>query len=339
MLQLKNSTQFAPAISVFPNANGVDTLYVVVKVALTLFPALAVCDSPVPVTAVDEYFGDPATTSLKQASELHLGKPGCDVILMGSAWAPEGRAVTQSMVSLLVATRRVVARVIGNRRWKSNGFTEPEPFESMPLVHERAFGGRHQQPDEGLALEEARNPVGVGFCGKRSAYDMIGQPLPNIEHPSSLISKVGDHPTPLGFGFVAPSWLLRRQFAGTYDKRWQRTRAPYLPKDFDSRFFQTAPETLRFDQPLRGGEPIELVGATPGAPVRFHIPRGTPRLVVDIAGNTQEPPPQLETVLLEPDVNRVCLTYRASVRCDKQALKVREVTIEPGSLELPRGAS
>jgi hypothetical protein len=37
----------------------------------------------------------------------------------------------------------------------------------------------------------------------------------------------------------------------------------------------------------------------------------------------------LETVLIEPEDDRLCLTWRAAVPCDKAALKVRSVTIEP----------
>jgi hypothetical protein len=37
----------------------------------------------------------------------------------------------------------------------------------------------------------------------------------------------------------------------------------------------------------------------------------------------------LETLLIEPEENRFCLTWRASLRCDKKVLKVQEIAIEP----------
>jgi hypothetical protein len=39
------------------------------------------------------------------------------------------------------------------------------------------------------------------------------------------------------------------------------------------------------------------------------------------------PPVNLETVLLEPDENRVALTWRAALPCDRKVLKVEKVTV------------
>src|SRR5262245_35314517 len=98
MLQLKNASPFAPAISVLPNKDGVDTLYITVRGTFTLLPKLAVAQKPVPPVLADEYWGDPALSSLKYASELHVGKPSTDVILMGQAWSPGGRVTETSMM-------------------------------------------------------------------------------------------------------------------------------------------------------------------------------------------------------------------------------------------------
>src|SRR5258707_230141 len=227
MLQLHNSTPFAPAMAVFPNRQGIDTLYVVVKGTFDLLPRMSVSEVQVPPTMADEYWGDPATSSLKYASELHVGKPTTDVVLVGKAWAPGGRPVPETAISVSVAGRRKVIRVIGDRTWKRFGISAPEEFASIPLPFERAYGGRHEIGPDRPVLAEERNPVGVGFLGKRSSSDLIGQKLPNLEDPAKPISHLGDQRTPACFAFVAPAWLLRRGFAGTYDKAWQRGLAPY----------------------------------------------------------------------------------------------------------------
>ena len=46
-------------------------------------------------------------------------------------------------------------------------------------------------------------------------------------------------------------------------------------------------------------------------------------------GETHNPELNLETVLIEPDDERLCLTWRAALPCDKRALKVQEIRIEP----------
>ena len=231
--------------------------------------------------------------------------------------------------------REKVVRVVGDRVWRRGGFTSPESFESIPLIYERAFGGQHQVSAEGPLLAEERNPVGVGFLGKHSPSEMIGQKLPNLEDPRKPIARLGDHPGPACFAFVAPAWLPRRAFAGTYDEAWKRSRAPYLPSDFDSRFFNCAAPELTLDRLLIGGESVGDYRASREGPIRFEIPRWKPRVGVTVAGAQESPPVRLETVLIEPDENRVCVSWRAELLCDRKALKVDTATIDVEGLNLP----
>lgn len=328
MLQLENRLPFAPAMAVFPNKEGIETLYLVVKGTFKLHPALTVADTPVAPALADEYWGDPESSSLKYASELHVGKETTDVVLVGKAWAPRGQPVGETAVAVSVAGRRKVLRVFGDRLWKRRGFTEPEPFESLPLVFERAFGGRHLVSPDGPLLAEERNPVGVGFLGKRPESEMIGQKLPNLEDPAKPLERLGDLRTPACFAFVAPAWLPRRTFAGTYDKAWQRGRAPYLPPDFSPRFFNAAAPELTMERFLRGGEPVQILGCSRRGPLNFEIPRCMPKADVTVAGAHERPPFKLETVLIEPEDDRLCLSWRAELPCDKKVLRVERVRIE-----------
>ena len=89
MLQLRNTTPFKGALSLFPNEEGIDTLYVVIKATFQLGEELSLAEEQVPPTQADEYWGEPATSSLRYASDLHLGKPSTDVVLTGQAWASQ----------------------------------------------------------------------------------------------------------------------------------------------------------------------------------------------------------------------------------------------------------
>ena len=70
MLQIDNQTPFYAVMSVLPDQEGVDTLYVIVKATLVLRPKLALAPVQIPVTLADEYHADPADSSLKQVSEF-----------------------------------------------------------------------------------------------------------------------------------------------------------------------------------------------------------------------------------------------------------------------------
>ena len=337
MLQLKNQSPFAPAISLLPNQDGIDTLYVVIRATFELAPVLKLADKQLPPGLADEYMGEPGASSLKYASELHLGKPSTDVVLMGNAWAPGGRTATESLVVLQVAQRRKIIRVFGDRTWKADGFTKPQPFECIPLVYERAFGGTPPQRDPTRVLAEERNPVGTGFAGDRKPDEMVGEKLPNLEDLDQLLDKPGDVVSPACFGFVAASWLPRRSHAGTYDAEWQRKRAPYVPNDFNPRFFNCACPDMIFDRYLEGGEPVMIQGASRNAMLQLTLPRCSLQVSVNVAGSAEAPRANLETVLFEPDDNRMSMSWRAQVPCDKQALKVEQVTVALQSLELEAG--
>jgi hypothetical protein len=326
MLQLENRTPFKAAIAVLPDAGGVDTLYVAVKATITLLPSLSLAPEQTPLAMADEYYGDPAASSLRVASEMHIGKPGTDVLLVGHAYAPGGRSVARMKVSLSVAERRKEIVVSGDRTWSDGKPTPAAPFEAMPLVWERAFGGVHAT-DERIHAEE-RNPVGCGFSGERKKEEMEGEPVPNIEDVATPLQELGQPVQPACFAPIAASWLPRRAFAGTYDDRWQRARAPYLPEDFDPRFLQTAMSEFAFDRYLQGGEPVKAIGVAPDGPISFTLPHCPLSLEVVIAGATQRPAVNLETLLIEPDQNRACLTWRAAVPCDRQALKVERIIVD-----------
>ena len=115
------------------------------------------------------------------------------------------------------------------------GERSAETFERMPLVWERAFGGP----------EFALNPSGRGH---RSGEDTdVSLALPNLELPAHLIRGAGDTPQPACLAPVPPLWKQRWSKLGTYDARWQKTRWPYFPEDFDWAFFQCAPPAQQLD--------------------------------------------------------------------------------------------
>lgn len=327
MLQLQNSTPFAASLMVLPDHEGIDTLFTIVKGTFALTGAVDAAEEQVPVTLADEHHGDPGKSSIRAPSDVCLGKPGTDVLLLGSAWAPESRPAWQMDVSLTVGPLTKTVRVLGDRVWDSGSagtaMSWVAPFVRMPLVWERAFGGA-DATDKGPATEP-RNPVGAGFRAPRGTKPLAGMPLPNVEDPGAMISSWSDRPPPAGFAPVAGHWEPRKSFAGTYDEAWEKHRAPYLPKDFDARFFHVAPAGLAASGYLRGGEPVEVRGASPNGLLRFFLPALRVRVAHRLDSAAEERPAMLDTVIIEPDVARLVMVWRSAFPCDKRVLRVREV--------------
>jgi hypothetical protein len=338
MLQLKNNTPFAPGMALFPNEKGIDTFYAIMKATFTLGDMIRVAEEQIPPAQADEYWDKPGESSLRYASDMHLGKLSTDVVLNGQAWAPDGGTIDWLDTAVTVAERQKFVRVYGDR-WFSKGITglsitAPEPFESIPLVYERAFGGTHViDEDKGKIKAENRNPVGAGFKGKLGSGDLDGQPAPNLEDPYHPFKGPTNSCIPACYGFIAPNWMPRVQYAGTYDEAWQKNRMPYLPDDFDKRFFNAACPKLTFDKYLEGGEPVELLNVHPAGPLEFNLPTCRFSVEVQIKGKPHKLSMKCETVLFEPDENRFCMIYRDSVACDKKALNVEQVTFSVDTLE------
>jgi hypothetical protein len=331
VLQLKKNIPFEAGITVIPDQHGVDSLIVCIKATFSLNGKVDIAAEQSPLIYADEYWGEPGQSSLKLASEMHLPKPATDIVLLGHAQAPNRRSVHQLDVTLLVGNVKKIVRVFGDRQWISSRPSAPMSFETVPLVYESAFGGSHQTDDE--VLFEPRNPVGKGFAGKRKNKELEQLPLPNIEDPRHLLSGPGDIPAPAGFGYIAPSWDPRKMYAGTYDEKWQKHRAPYLPDDFNPRFFNAAHPELVYAGFLEGGEPVQVANASPYGPLGFRLPVCRMEAVVSIAGNKEKPPLNLETLLIEPDHMRFSMLWRGIVACDKKALKIEQIDIDLKQLD------
>jgi hypothetical protein len=228
-----------------------------------------------------------------------------------------------------------VVRVFGDRQWERSAPSLPAPFVRVPLVYERAFGGV-LEVEAAPPITEERNPLGVGLAIAHRRAER-GDLLPNLEDPKQLLAE-GVVPTPAGFGGIPPAWLSRRTLAGTYDAAWQQKRCPYLPSDFQPRYFNCAAEGLIFDRHLQGGEPLSLEGVSARGRLETVLPRCTLETVFVLCGERNVQPNRLQTVLIEPDENRMCLTFHADFPCDKLPLDVEFIEVSLIDLQLMAAA-
>ena len=212
------------------------------------------------------------------------------------------------------------------------GFTkisDPEPFESLPLIWEEAFGGRDtSHPDAAEHEFESRNPVGRGFRAKKSKAEIVDQPLPCIEDPADLISSPKDRPAPVGFGFIGRDWAPRVGYAGTYDEAWQSERAPLLPADFDTRYYDRAPEGLVLPQAPPAGTPISVRGMGPEADVALVLPDVDLRAKVLLQASRHALEFRLQTMLVDTDSLTLELTHGAHLLVHGQVNDVVAVIVD-----------
>lgn len=277
---------------------------------------LTLADKAVPPSLTGLLHGaDAAISSYRIEPALAFMKPTTDVVLLAHAQTG-GRFVPELQVVLRVGPLGKALRVIGDRVWVKSGAhivaTRPQPFEQMPLVYERAFGGwDRSHPDPARHVFDPRNPVGVGFRAPDGRFEE-GLRLPNIDDPNNPLQRYGQSVAPAGVGFVSPHWQPRVAFAGTCDEAWQKDRMPLLPRDFDRRFFNAASPGLVAPGYLTGNEPVLVDNASRWGRVMFNLP-GMPAPPCRVQMWRRPDVPlalKLDTVVIDTDEERVLLLWR-----------------------------
>ena len=334
-MRLDNRTLFKSERFVSLDRDAVEHLVVVVKATYSVGTngTTWLSEKQLPICLADEHYGDPATTSVRFESDCVPPKPHADVIVVGHAHAPHGREVRELDVELWVGSVCKRVRVVGDRVWRGLAGirywkSDPQPFSKMPLVNERAFGGTDaSHPDPTKHACDLRNPLGRGFHVHRSPQGILGSPLPNLEDPRQQVRSWRSRPTPVGFGCVARGSTTRIRHAGTYDKRWLDERFPFLPDDFDTKYFQCAPDDQQFGE-LPQGELIRCIGMTPDGELQFRVPHETfPVYVLRREGPHDSLTPRLDTLVIEPDEHRCSLVWRASVPVGAKLHDIRRVIV------------
>ena len=326
MLQLENHTPFAAAFTVFPNPQGKDTLYVIVKASFELQEGrLNLADEQLPPQETDEFWGEPEDTSLKAASDFLPVKPATDIIVTGSACGPDGRTMRRMEVSAAVGDIRQSIMVFGNRVWREGHISEPEGFTEMPIIYENAFGGCCESSTGEIEFE-ARNPVGKGFWVNNNVPD--GTALPNLELPSALISEPKSRPLPVGFGPIAPGWQPRASLAGTYDDVWSTTRAPFLPLDYNVGFANVAHPSLVNRGFLLGGEPIIVSGMSHAGAFNSVVPAVNLSCQVSLKDSSELVKFNLETLIIEPAGSKLQVVWKSEFGCNRASEKIRSMTVK-----------
>lgn len=315
-MNLINSTPLTAVPLFLTDCHGAETLLVVVKGTwrINRDGTLAVAEEQVPLSFEPRYQGDPAMSSLIHDTDVMLDKPGTDCVLLGHAWAQKAR-IGSVDVTFAVGPLRKTVRVFGERIWmKCLGMismSRPAPFENIPLVWERAFGGSDTSwPDPACHEFSPENPVGRGLLARKPKLEIDGVRLPNLEDPANLIKKPTDRPRPAGFGPIPPHWQPRTGYAGTHDDHWRKHVSPLPPADLDPRFYSSAAPGLFSARHLSGTEQVLVENASRAGRLLFALPGVAPRVTVKIGMSADELTMFLDTVIVEPDEDRLVLVWR-----------------------------
>ncbi len=200
-----------------------------------------------------------------------------------------------------------------------------------------AFGNRAEEPTGSIAYP--RNPSGRGFFLDLDRERLEGAAAPNLEDPEDpvtpdrLLAKTSLDWTdrPVAACYEPVDWLtfprvslwLGIEHARPLHPLIELRRGTLRPEDLrertigaapDPRVYNCAPSGLSGAR-LSGGEPVTVWNMHPRHEVwEFHLPHERPRLLLSPPGcGVFELPAILQTVLVEPDLDRVTLTWSGSL--------------------------
>jgi hypothetical protein len=304
-----NMTPFPAKFAFSMNNEGQDLLVGILKASFDFDENGAMSISPreriLPIMLSDEFYGKAENSGLRYPADIVPEKEGTDIIINGTVYGNNQRQV---QCGFTLGHLKKTLIVSGRRTWSRKfGFTKlsaPLPFDKIPVTYENAFGGRRE--DKNGVQHFEYNPVGIGF-----GADPLENPvLPSIEYMDCLIKSIGDRPKPAGLCAIPMSWKQRLMYAGTYDDTWKNQRFPLAPLDLNPRFYNAVPDDQIFRPKLKGQEELTLYNLhCSNTEFKLNIPGHTFICTARIKQETIPHTMEIDTCLIEPDEQRLTLTY------------------------------
>ena len=287
-----------------------------------------------PLVMADIATGAPGYSATLWETDFAFRKARCDVVASAAAYAPGGRPAERVRIGLRVGVWSKSFEVIGAREWRALGSlftaTAPMPFLRRPFSYDTAFGGTDRlDPDDPLPASYARNPVGTGWSRPRNQSRIPGLALPSTQAlGEEVTSPFGDY-APMSLGPVGRGWPGRIEHAGTYDAHWTEAVFPFLPPDFDERYYQMAPPDQWTDPP-RAGDPVTLVNLTPRGREEFRLPDTALALTLFKGRVKAHEGYRLpDTLAFDCERRRFSLVWRLSARIERTILDFSEAWVGP----------
>jgi hypothetical protein len=291
---------------------------------------------------------DPNRAVLTADGDLLPYKPGTDVLILGHALAPNGMAQSFWQAGVSVGPVKKILRLHGPRKFVKRFFGwhlgPGEPVCRIPLDYRLAYGGCVDIPAALAAdgnsdfIKFPGNPAGCGWLPKKAAYRHLPRlarkhvkkwinaqtvlPAPQLESATAPVRHPYQNLPAQGLGPIARWWEPRLSRQGSYDNEWLKARYPLLPKDFDPRYFQSAPTDLVCNPHLIGDERVLLTGLL-SENREMRLPGWRLLAVVTRAsGESTVSVPILDTVRLDLDSGQASLVWRANFECEDPVLEI-----------------
>ncbi|MBK8256851.1 MAG: DUF2169 domain-containing protein [Polyangiaceae bacterium] len=242
---------------------------------------------------------DNPSRTVRATSDLSPYLSRVDVVMTGHACAPRGTSVELLPVRLAIfGDKPILDKTLHARASREGGAVKP--FDTMPLMYERAVGG----------IGWDHNPFGVGA----RAGSPPDPAAANIVYPS-------DPTLTAGFGPISRSWPHRRKLLGKLARKALDERIIDLPDTFEWAYFQAAPADQQVER-LRGNEWVLVSGIHPDLPeISSRLPdaRATGLLTPHRGGPARALDFHADTLKIDGDAQSCSLVWRSVIPLANEA--------------------
>ncbi len=285
------------------------------------------------INQVDEYYGDPLTSSLKSSGDLVPYKTGSEFYIYGGQ-VDNPRKAKAVRVKVEIKSKGTnfakTLMVTGNRVCAKSTFgystTKPKSFESCQLSYENAYGGMGEYTEE----QCTKNPAGKGFISHAKGKKSKQVEFPNIELANDLIKNpVGDY-SPAGFGPIPPHWSPRAERNDDLEEKKNNISESSEEEDGAISVFNCAPKDQIFKHPFVGNEIVYLDGISMNGSSRtlkIVNPENSIEAWHLVGSEDKSIDLVCDTLIVDADNNELQQLWRATIAHDLSQDKVEWITV------------
>jgi hypothetical protein len=196
------------------------------------------------------------------------------------------------------------------------GWVEARYFDRAKRKETRASPDILSEPKEQAGIDILRAPQIEAWDDPINDVDRVKHPGTEIDskHMAEIARRYRHEP--IGLGPIGRAWTPRLQRAGTYDAAWAQTVWPHLPRDFDFRYWNAAPDDQQIPWP-ESRLAFELANlaqlqSTRAGFLRACLPEHRALVALRFTNGAIAPiAMKLDTMLIDTEEMKVSATWRA----------------------------